>query len=474
MMAGAPSYISTRGTAPRLDLRGVTLAGLASDGGLYVPEHWPTLCSDTDYDALTPFKNESFLTIAGRVLAPFTADTLSPTELHDLLQKAYASFTHPDITPLRQIDDHLWFLELFHGPTLAFKDVALQFLAQMLGFFLTDKKERLTVIGATSGDTGSAAMEALATQSNIDIFILYPAKGPSEIQRKQMTCIQAPQAHAIAIDGSFDECQAIVKGLFAEQKLRSELRLTAVNSINWLRILAQMVYYVVAASRLAPRPVSFVVPTGNFGNVYSAYAAMACGMPASKLAIASNPNDILTRFFTSGTMQTAPVVQSLSPSMDIQVSSNFERLLFDLCNRQSGDVVRHMQDLKQRGNFHLSQQQLAAARQVFTAARVSDAETLDCIATTHRQYGILFDPHGAVGVAAARKLARELPEPVICLGTAHPAKFPDSVRRATGIDVPLPEALQAKLAQPERLHHLPADQEAVLAFIRQHKQRTEK
>ncbi|MBV8548506.1 MAG: threonine synthase [Alphaproteobacteria bacterium] len=471
MTGHAPLYISTRGKAPKLDLRGVTMAGLANDGGLYVPEEWPALWADASYDALLPLQGMPYLAVAEQVLHPFTQDTLPADTLRDLLNKAYGVFNHPDITPLTQMDDRLWLLELFHGPTLAFKDVALQFLGQLLGHFLREKRERLTVIGATSGDTGSAAMEALAGQPDIDVFILYPARGPSDIQRKQMTCVQAPQVHAIAIDGSFDDCQAIVKGLFEQQSLRDELRLTAVNSINWLRILAQMAYYVAAASRFAPRPVSFVVPTGNFGNIYAAYAAQACGMPVSKLAVASNPNDILTRFLASGDMQTAPVHPSLSPSMDIQISSNFERLLFDLCDRRGAEVMLHMQDLKQWGQFHLSPLQLAMARQLFTAARADDAETLACMGDIYKRHGIILDPHSAVGVSAAQKLTQELPEPVICLGCAHPAKFPDTVQRATGVHVALPEFLRAKLAQPERLNQLAANGDDVLAFIRRHRQR---
>jgi threonine synthase len=401
-------YHSTRGNAPELDLRGATMAGLASDGGLYLPKAWPTF-SGTD---LTAMKGKSYIDIAMAVLKPFVDGVLNDAVLKQLLTQAYAGFEDPAITPLRNVGKDLHILELFHGPTLAFKDVALQLLGGVFEYFLHQSGERITVIGATSGDTGSAAMAALANRQNINVFILYPNKGPSDIQRKQMTCIDAKNVHAIAVEGTFDDCQAIVKSLFNDAPVRKKYNLAAVNSINWLRILAQMVYYFVAVAHFAPKQISFVVPTGNFGNVFAAYAAKRCGLPISKLAIASNRNDILTRFFESGQMKAESVQSSLSPSMDIQISSNFERLLFDLCGGSGADVEKLMNTMRDQGEFTVTPQQLGQARQYFTAARVSDEETLATIASVYKESAYILDPHSAVAVAAARKLRQELPEPV--------------------------------------------------------------
>ena len=455
------TYQSTRGQAPELDLRGVTLAGLAVDGGLYVPKAWPEFATDE----LAVMKGKPYADIAFQVLQPFFAGVLPDDVLKKLLQKAYVNFSDPTIAPLKQLNDNLWVMELFHGPTLAFKDVALQLLGHIFEYFLAQNNERMTVIGATSGDTGSAAMAALAGRKNIDVFILYPQKGPSDIQRKQMTCMDAPNVHALAINGNFDACQAIVKNLFNDAPLRSKYKFAAVNSINWLRILAQTVYYFVAASHFAPKPVSFVVPTGNFGNVYAAYAATKCGLPTSKLAVASNRNDILTRFFASGRMQTEDMHLTLSPSMDIQISSNFERLLFDLCRNNGAQLRGYMDQLKTKGEYEVTPMQLGMARQIFTAARVDDGLTLKTIADVYKESGYILDPHSAVGIAAAKQLARELPEPVICLATAHPAKFPESIQRAIGVTLPLPDAVAALLKKPERMTTLSADAKAVEKFI---------
>ncbi len=355
--------------------------------------------------------------------------------------------------------------ELFHGPTLAFKDIALQLLGHVFEYFTAQNNQRMTVIGATSGDTGSAAMGALANRKNIDVFILYPTKGPSDIQRKQMTCIDAKNVHAIGIDGSFDDCQAIVKALFADERFRAKHSVTTVNSINGLRILAQMIYYFTASARFAPRPISFVVPTGNFGDVYAGYAAMKCGLPVSKLAVATNSNDILTRFLMSGHMQAEKVQPTLSPSMDIQISSNFERLLFDLCNGDGVQVNLYMRQMQAQGGFSVTPMRLAMARQVFTAARVDDALTLKTIADIYKEKNYILDPHSAVGVAAARQLARELPDPVICLATAHPAKFPETIQRAIGITPELPPALASLIQRPERVTLLPAQTESIKNFV---------
>jgi threonine synthase len=454
-------YQSTRGKAPELDLRASTMAGLANDGGLYVPTRWPTFSDN----ALRAMRGKPYAANAFQVLQPFVVGSIPDDVLKDLLHKAYASFDVPDVTPLKQLTDKLWILELFHGPTLAFKDVALQLLGQAFGYFLQQSGERITVIGATSGDTGSAAMAALAGRPNINVVILYPNKGPSDIQRKQMTCIQASNVHAVAIDGTFDDCQAIVKNLFNDPALRTRYNFSAINSINWFRLLAQMVYYFVAASAFAPKPVSFVVPTGNFGNVYAAYAANQCGVPIAKLAVASNRNDILTRFFSSGSMKAEGVQSSLSPSMDIQISSNFERLLFDLCGRNGAEVHRLMESQRTTGNFTVSPLQLGKARQIFTAAKVDDEHTLQTIKEIYDETGYILDPHSAVGVGAARQLTRELPQPVISLACAHPAKFPDTIQRAIGIKPELPPAIMELMAKPERTSLLPATVQAVTEFI---------
>jgi len=450
-------YQSTRGKAPDLDIRDVTMAGLATDGGLYVPKVWPSF-SQSDIKFM---KEQNYLSIAATILNPFVTPLLSEKVIKTLLAKAYASFDNDAVVPLHQIADQSWVLELFHGPTLAFKDVALQFLGHVFEYFLDQKQQRMTVIGATSGDTGSAAIHALAGRKNIDVFILYPNKGPSDIQRKQMTCVDAPNIHAVAIDGSFDDCQAIVKNLFNDAKLRSHYNFAAVNSINWLRILAQMVYYFVAVARLGGRPVSFAVPTGNFGNVYAAYGALKCGLPISKLAVGSNCNDILTRFFNSGLMNTDYVHTTLSPSMDIQISSNFERLLFDLCRKDTSVVSQLMEEMKSKGAFKVSPVQLAEARQVFTAARVDDELTLETIRNVYKESGYILDPHSAVGLAASRIVAKELPQPVVSLACAHPAKFPDTIQRAIGVRPALPQQVEALLQKPERTILLEAQTSAI-------------
>jgi len=449
------SFISTRGQAPALDFRGATLAGLAPDGGLYVPQTWPQF----DVKAL---QGKSYVDIAHAVLSPFVEPHIPGDVLKDLLKKSYAVFADPAVAPLKQLDDRHWVLELFHGPTLAFKDIALQLLGHIFEYFLAQKNERMTVIGATSGDTGSAAIAALANRKNIDVFVLYPQNGPSDIQRKQMTCVDAPNVHAIGIEGTFDDCQAIVKALFADVALRAKYNFAAVNSINILRILAQTVYYIAVAAHFSPRPISFVVPTGNFGNVYAGYVAHKCGVPISKLAVASNRNDILTRFFNSGAMQPAPVQSSLSPSMDIQISSNFERLLFDLCGN---DAARLRDLMKNKGEFSVSKVQLAQARQLFTAARTDDDLTLQTIRDMYKESNYILDPHSAVAVAASRQLAKELPEPVVMLATAHPAKFPETIERAIGIKPELPASIAALLQKPERTTVLPPRIDAVTQFI---------
>lgn len=454
-------YHSTRGNAPELDLRGVTMAGLASDGGLYVPKTWPQF----NAEAIAAMKGKPYLDVAMQVLMPFMAGSIPTTDLRALVTKAYASFADPAIIPIIKLNDQLSVMELFHGPTLAFKDVALQLLGGVFEYFLEKSGEKITVIGATSGDTGSAAMAALANRKNINVFILFPQKGPSDIQRKQMTCIQAKNVHAIAVDGTFDDCQSIVKNLFNDEPIRKKYNLAAVNSINWLRILAQMVYYFYASAQFAPEKSNFIVPTGNFGNVYAAYAAKKCGAPIAKLGVASNRNDILTRFFETGTMKAEKVQSSLSPSMDIQVSSNFERLLFDLCGRSGEAVQKLMNEMQTKGAFSVTQPQLAEARNIFTAERVSDEQIISTIAEVYKVNKYVLDPHSAVGVAAANYLRLQLTGPVISLACAHPAKFPDTIKRAIGFGPVLPPQIAAELKSPERSVSLPADRNKIERFM---------
>ena len=453
------TYHSTRGLAPELDFRGVTMAGLASDGGLYVPKVWPHFSSND----IAAMKGLPYQDIALQVMRPFVAGVLDDTQLRDLIAKSYVPFADPAVTPLRPMGENLWLLELFHGPTLAFKDVALQFLGNVFEHFLSQSNERMTIIGATSGDTGSAAIAATANRKNIQTIILYPHGRPSDIQRKQMTCVDAPNVHAVAVEGSFDDCQAIVKALFNDEATRKRYKLAAVNSINWARILAQIVYYFVAAVRLgAPeKTVSFVVPTGNFGNVYAAYAAKKCGLPIAKLGVASNRNDILTRFFATGRMEVGEVAATLSPSMDIQVSSNFERLLLDLCQGDTGDVRAKMDALRTHGAFAVTPEQRATARALFAAARVDDDQTVTTIKDIYARTGLLLDPHTAVGVGGEKMLESELSGNIVALACAHPAKFPEVIQRAVNINVNVPDEVAELLRKPERVTVIPADIRAV-------------
>jgi threonine synthase len=355
-------------------------------------------------------------------------------------------------------------LELFHGPTLAFKDIALQFVGHVFEYLLKESNARTTIIGATSGDTGSAAIDALANRKNIDVFILYPDKGPSEIQRKQMTCVDADNVHALAISGSFDDCQGIVKTLFADPKARAAWNLTTVNSINLLRILAQTVYYFATAVRLKAAP-TFVVPTGNFGDIFAGYAAMKCGLPIERLVIASNSNNILTRFFASAKMSPETVLRTLSPSMDIQISSNFERLLFDLCEDDAAQVRCLMENMKTTGSFEVSGPQLEKARKVFAAGCATDEETVETIADVYKKFNYILDPHTAVGAHVARVLKPSLKGPVVLLATASPAKFPETIVETLGFAPSVPEKTAALIQKPERTTPISANVARVAEFI---------
>jgi threonine synthase len=457
-------YISTRGEAPILEFDEVLLAGLATDGGLYIPESWPRFSADE----IRAMRGLSYVDLATRVMLPFLGERIGATEFAGLVRDAYAGFDHDAIVPLKQLDDNLWLMELFHGPTLAFKDVALQLLGRLFDHVLARRGERVTIVGATSGDTGSAAIEACRDREAIDIFILHPHGRVSDVQRRQMTTVPSANVHNIAVKGSFDDCQDLLKAMFGDAGFRQETRLGAVNSINWARIMAQIVYYFRAALALgAPdRPVSFAVPTGNFGNVYAGYAAHEMGLPVSRFVIGSNRNDILTRFIETGTMETRGVEPTLSPSMDIQVSSNFERLLFDACDREGAAVTSTMSEFRESGRLTIPQGGMDAIKSLFDGHRLDDEQTLAAIKGEYAANGELLDPHGVIGVAAARVKADDPAIPMVSLATAHPAKFPDAVERATGIRPQLPPRLADLFEREESYDILPNDLNSVMAHIR--------
>lgn len=454
-------YLSTRGAVSALGFEDVLLTGLARDGGLFLPESWPVL----DLKLLAGL---DYPTLAARVMQPFLGGRIKEAEFARLVGEAYAGFGHKAVAPLRQIDARTWLLELFHGPTLAFKDVALQLLGRLYDHVLAERAQRITIVGATSGDTGSAAIEACRDRERIDIFILHPEGRTSEVQRRQMTTVLSPNVRNIAIQGSFDDCQDLVKAMFADTRFRDEMRLAAVNSINWARVMAQIVYYVAAALALgAPaRRVAFAVPTGNFGNVYAGYAARAMGLPVERFVIGSNSNDILTRFIAGGAMEIGEVHPTLSPSMDIQVSSNAERLLFDLYGRDGGRLTAAMKQFRETGRLALDAAQHKQLKALFTGHRLDDGETLAVMADLYRETGELIDPHSAIGVAAAKSARLDPDIAVVALGTAHPAKFPAAVEKATGIRPALPPALADLYQRPERFTVLPKDLGTVQAHIR--------
>jgi len=456
-------YVSTRGRAPSLGFEDVMLAGLASDGGLYVPAEWPALEPDT----LRGLAGAPYQEVAYRVMRPFV-DGFADPRFRELIAEAYGGFAHVEVAPLVQIGPGHFLLELFHGPTLAFKDVALQLLGHMFDDVLRRRGERVTVVGATSGDTGAAAIEACRDREAIRIFILHPEGRISEAQRRQMTTVDAANVHNIAIRGTFDDCQALLKGMFNDAGFRREMRLSAVNSINWARVMAQIVYYVYAALQLGgpDRPVRFVVPTGNFGDIYAGYAAARMGLPVERLVVATNRNDLLHRFFGTGEYRSDAVVATQSPSMDIQVASNFERLLFDLCERDGAEVEALMRRFEAEGRFVIGDNRLARARELFLSASVDEAATTETIRRISRETGRLIDPHTAVGVAAAEATGPS-PVPTVTLATAHPAKFAEAVMRATGEAPPLPPRIADLYEREEHCAVLPNDLAAVEEHIRQ-------
>lgn len=458
-------YTSTRGEAPVLEFSDVLLQGLARDGGLYLPETWP----EFDAGAIASFAGKSYQHVAFEVIRPFVGDAIAETDLKQMIDEAYKGFRHPAVAPLVQTGSNTFLLELFHGPTLAFKDVAMQLLGRMMDHVLTERGLRATIVGATSGDTGGAAIEAFRGRERTDIFILFPDGRVSNVQRRQMTTPSEANVHALALTSNFDDCQAIVKGMFNHFAFRDRVALSGVNSINWARILAQIVYYFVAGAALgAPhRKVSFTVPTGNFGDIFAGYAAMKMGLPVEKLVVATNVNDILARTLETGRYEKRGVAATISPSMDIQISSNFERLLSEAYGRDGAAVRQLMNQLNQSGSFEIEAGPLSAIRSVFAAGRCDEQQTSDTIASVWREAGYLLDPHTAIGVHVAAQ-HQDDSTPMVVLGTAHPAKFPDAVEKASGVRPDLPGSLKDMMHADERQQVLAADQGAVEDHIEAH------
>ncbi|MFN4037806.1 MAG: threonine synthase [Erythrobacter sp.] len=463
-------YVSTRGSAPTLDFEGVTLAGLASDGGLYLPVEWPRFSEAEIRD----MRGLSYPALAARIMQPFVTPSLTEAELQAVCDVVYGNFGHAAVAPLVQLDETHWLLELFHGPTLAFKDVALQLLGHLFEIFLERRDHRLTIVGATSGDTGSAAIQAVAGRTRSEIFMLHPAGRVSDVQRRQMTTVRAPNVHNLAIAGSFDDAQAHVKRMFTDPEVAGVLNLGAVNSINWARLMAQVVYYFSSALQLgAPdRPVAYSVPTGNFGDVFAGYVAAKMGLPIERLIVATNVNDILHRALTSGDYSAGSVTPTLTPSMDIQVSSNFERLLFDCGGRDGDALAEQMRVFEANKAMQLTNRQREGAAALFTSARADQAETSRAMQWASRSAGQVIDPHTGVGLHAAQAVAAEgivpVGVPVVTLATAHPAKFRDAVERAIGMRPALPSRVGDLFGREEHFTELGGDYASTRDFVLEH------
>lgn len=461
-------YISTRGPGAPQSFTDVLLSGLAPDGGLFVPAQWPELSPDT----FISLKGKPYAETAFHIMKPFIGDSIGDSDFRAIIGQTYntGNFDSADIAPLVKIAPDLWLLELFHGPSYSFKDYALQLLGRLFDHVLAQQKKRITIVGATSGDTGSAAIAACRGRKNIDIFILHPRGRTSEVQRRQMTTIRDSNIHNIALEGTFDDCQTIVKELFSDEKLRADINMSAINSINWARIMAQIVYYVHASIALGglAQPVSFTVPTGNFGNVFAAWAARRISAPVGSLVIGSNRNDILTRFFESGEMKKSWVSPTLSPSMDIQISSNFERYLFELQERDHDALKKCMDDFSKKKIFMIDETLMEAARADFSAYRCSDDQTIEAMRKCRKEYGVMIDPHTAVGLHAAESHLSKNPDagPMVVVSTAHPAKFPDAVRKATGFEPPAPAPLADVMKKPEHFTPVPNNADRVKTFIK--------
>jgi threonine synthase len=464
MEAANLRYVSTRGEAKIASFNEALIEGLARDGGLYVPESWPQLSRDE----IAGFRGKRYSEVAFRVISPFVDGDIPERDLKRMIEEAYATFDHEKVAPLHKLSSGEYILELFHGPTLAFKDVALQLIARLMDYVLAAKNERVTIVGATSGDTGGAAVEAFRGRERIDLVFLFPKGRVSEVQQRMMTTVSETNIHTLAIEGTFDDCQAIVKALFNDHAFRDKVKLSAVNSINWARIVAQIVYYFTAAAALgAPeRRVTFAVPTGNFGDVLAGYVAAKMGLPIEKLIVATNVNDILARTLERGAYEVRGVVATSSPAMDIQVSSNFERLLFDAGGRDTAVVKNAMRELGEKKRFALNEKTLGNIRALFAAGRASEEETVAAIRDVYTKSNYVLDPHTAVGVAVARKLvADQSGSPLVVLGTAHPAKFPEAVEAACGVKPALPARFSDLMTRNERVATLPADAAKIGEFV---------
>jgi len=458
-------YISTRGEAPALGFCDALLAGLARDGGLYVPREWPTLTKKE----IRAFRGKSYQDIAFAVLSPFTNGEIPADVFRGMIDDAYATFRHPAVAPLVQTGPNSFVMELFHGTTLAFKDVAMQLLARLMDYALEKRGQRATIVGATSGDTGGAAIDAFAGRERTDIFILFPHGKVSPVQQRQMTTSTAANVHALAVKGNFDDCQNLVKAMFNDAAFRDKVRLSGVNSINWARIMAQVVYYFTTAVALGcpDRKISFTVPTGNFGDIFAGYVAKRMGLPIERLIIATNENDILARMLKTGRYEMREVKATTSPSMDIQISSNFERLLFEANGRDASKVRAAMESLKQSNGFSISEEALKFIKKDFRAGRTSEKQVAETIRKTLADTGYLLDPHTAIGVFVAEKNERPT-SPMVTLATAHPAKFPAAVKSASGIDPALPTWLAGLMTREERFEVLDPELKAVEGFIGKH------
>ena len=460
-------YISTRGQAPALNFEDVLLTGLASDGGLYVPENLPRFT----VEEIASWADLPYYELAFRVMRPFVAGCIEDADFKAILKETYGVFEHSAVAPLRQLESNEWVMELFHGPTLAFKDFALQLLGRLLDHVLTQRDERVVIMGATSGDTGSAAIEGCRRCENVDIFILYPHGRVSEVQRRQMTSALSDNIHNIAIEGNFDDCQEMVKASFADQSFLKGTRLVAVNSINWARIMAQIVYYFHAAIQLGgpQRSVAFSVPTGNFGDIFAGYLARNMGLPINQLIVATNRNDILHRFMSGNRYNKDELHPTLSPSMDIMVSSNFERLLFDMHGRDGNKVAELMEHFRVTGEMSVDDARWTETRKLFDSLAVDDEQTCATIAQVYKETGELLDPHTAIGVHAARECRRSLVTPMVTLGTAHPVKFPEAVEKAVpGATPKLPAHMADLFEREERCTVLANDLATVQDFVSQH------
>ncbi|KFI27536.1 threonine synthase [Paenirhodobacter enshiensis] len=458
-------YVSTRGQAPVLSFGEAMLTGLARDGGLYVPETIPTLTAAEIAD----LAGLSYEEVAFRVMKPFTGDTFTDEELQGAIERAYAGFGHPARAPLVQLAPNHFLLELFHGPTLAFKDFAMQVIGQLFQIELAKQGRKVTIVGATSGDTGSAAIEAFRGLDNVDVFILFPHGRVSEVQRRQMTTPIEENVHALALDGDFDDCQARLKDMFNDFAFRDEVGLAGVNSINFARVLAQIVYYFTSAVALgAPqRKISFTVPTGNFGDIFAGFLAKQMGLPVERLVIATNQNDILDRCIKGGDYTRHGVKPSMSPSMDIEISSNFERALYFAYGRDGDAITALMTELKEAGSFTVSPNAIGALREIYDSGRIGEGRTLEIIGRTLKETGELICPHTAVAVGVAEDaLDRDPATPMVTLATAHPAKFPDAVNEATGIRPALPPRMKDLFERPERVTRVANDLAALEALVR--------